>query len=109
NVNVIRISKNTEYIPKSDLNKVKVLSKNFSPRERKAKWIKGATIINSNIFSKLVKKTETLYKICLENSIKHFKNHDNILYVEYDSLLSFYRKQLNLSNNYYTLTEIRKL
>ena len=109
NVNVIRISNNTEYIPKSDLNKIKVLLKNFSPKERKAKWIKGATVINSNIFSKLVKKTETLYKICLKNSIKHFKNHDNVLYVEYDSLSSFYRKQLNLSNNYYTFTEIKNL
>jgi len=109
NVNLIRISKNTEYISKSDLTKVKVLSKNFSSRERKAIWIKGTTIIKSSIFSKLVKKNETLYKLCLENSIIHFKNHEKILYVEYYSLSSFYRKHLNLSNNYYTFTEIRKL
>src|SRR5699024_12006201 len=63
----------------------------------------------SRIFSKLVKKNETLYKLCLENSIKHFRNRDKILYVEYHSLSSFYRKHLNLSKHYYTFTEIRKL
>src|SRR5699024_1142927 len=108
-INIIRISKNTEYIPKSDLTKVKVLSKKFSSRERKAKWIKGTTIINSSIFSKLVKKNETLYRLCLENSIKHFRNREKVLYVEYYSLSSFYRKHLNLSKNYYTFTEIKKL
>lgn len=109
NVNVIRISKNTEYIPKYDLTKIKVLSEKFSPKERKAKWIKGTTIINSSIFSKLVKKNETLYKLCLGNSIKHFRNREKVLYVEYHSLSSFYRKHLYLSKNYYTFTEIRKL
>lgn len=109
NINIIRISKNTEYIPKSDLTKVKVLSKDFSPGERKAKWVKGTTIINSRIFSKLVKKNETLYKLCIENAIKHFRNRDKLLYVEYHSLSSFYRKHLNLSKNYYTFTEVRKL
>ncbi|MDQ0298696.1 hypothetical protein J2S78_001104 [Salibacterium salarium] len=108
-VNLIRISKNTEYIPKSDLTKAKVLSKNFAPKELKAKWIKGTTIIKSSIFSELVNKNETLHKLCLENSIKHFRNRDRVLYVEYHSLSSFYRKNLNLSKNYYTFTEIRKL
>src|SRR5699024_1051252 len=62
NVNIIRTTKNTEYTAESDLTKVKILSKKFSPKEHKAKWIKGTTIINSRIFSKLVKKNETLYK-----------------------------------------------
>src|SRR5699024_4374218 len=61
NINIIRISKNTEYIPKSVLTKIKVLSKDFSPRERKDNWVKGTTIINSNILSTIVKKNETLY------------------------------------------------
>ncbi|RST76211.1 hypothetical protein D4T97_005375 [Siminovitchia acidinfaciens] len=108
-IKVIRFSKNTEYIPKSDLTKLEDLSKCFSSREWKAKWVKGTSIIKSSIFSKLVKSNETLYKLCLENSINHFKNHEKVLYVDYHSLSSFYRKHQNLSNNYYTLTEIRKL
>ncbi|RID83276.1 hypothetical protein [Mesobacillus zeae] len=109
NTNLIRISKNTEYIPKSYSTKLKNFSNKFSSKERKAKWVKGTTIIRSNIFSKLVKKNETLYKLCLKNSINHFKNHEKVLYVDYHSLSSFYRIHLNSSNNYYTLTEIRKL
>lgn len=109
NINLIKISKNTEYISKSDLNQLENLSKNFSFKERRTKWVKGTTIIRSNIFSKLVKKNETLFKLCLDNSINHFKNHEKVLYVDYHSLSSFYRKHLNLSNDYYTLTEVRKV
>lgn len=109
NLNIVRISKNVEYISKSDFSKFKTLSQEYSSKERKAIWIKGTTIINSNIFSKLVKKNETLYKLCQKNSIKHFKNRDKILYVKYRSLTSFYRKYINLSKNYYTFTEMRKV
>ena len=108
-INLIRISKNTEYISESDLSKLAELSKGFSSLERKAKWVKVTAIIKSKVFSELASKSETLYKICFENSIQHFKNFDNVLYVNYHSLSSFYRKKLNLTNYYYTLTEIRKL
>src|SRR5699024_11549067 len=36
NVNLNRISKNTEYIAESDLTKVKILSKKFSPKEHRS-------------------------------------------------------------------------
>lgn len=108
-IKIIRISKNTDYIPKSELNKLARLSRNFSAKERKVKWIKGTSIIKSNMLSSLVQKNEALYNLCLKNSINHFKSHNKILYVDYHSLSSFYRKYLILSNDYYTLTDIRKL
>lgn len=109
NLDVIKLSKNTEYVSNSTLCRIKRLSKRFSLKEIKAKWSKGTTIINKRLFNDLFKNNESLYKFCKRHSVKHFRDEDNILYVDYHSLSSVYRKNIYLSNNYYTFTELKKM
>lgn len=108
-INVIRITKNTEYVPISSFSIIRQQLKTYNAKSKKGTWIKGATIIKRNLLSSLFAKTETLIRCCEKNSIKHFFDHNKVFYVEYKSLMSYYRQQVNLDNNYYSLTQVTKL
>lgn len=109
NINVIRITKNTEYIPISAFPIIKQQLQTYNSKYRKEIWIRGTTIIKRKILSRLFVKIDTLIKCCQKNSLKHFFDNNKTFYVEYKSLMTYYRKQINLINNYYSLTETIKL